>query len=822
LALALVVLSAVGAWLALRGRTDPYRAGDVTDGLTDRLGRSLPADAPEVGFTDVTVAAGIACEHSSGERTGLLSEDMGSGVALGDVDGDGWCDALVMVIASAGAAPPRLFRNLGDGTFSDVTERAGLRSVGIGMAAAFCDTDSDGDLDLVLTSVGGVRLLRNDGALRFTDITEEAGLALIDGFLAGIAVGDADGDGLMDLYLCRYVDFREDASDPGVLSQFGVAIPMLLNPSAFEPVPNLLLRNRGGNRFEDISAAAGVANPAGRSLGAMFCDLNDDGLPDLYVANDVSDNALFVNRGDGTFDDLTNEALVGDYRGAMGLAAGDFDGDMDLDFFVTHWIAQENGLYVNHTPSGVDRGGAPLFMDSADRFGLGHVALDRVGWATGFVDFDLDGRLDLFVLNGSTIPEEERPAELVAMRSQLFWNAGAERGFFEVGDAAGDFFAQRHVARGGAAFDYDGDGDEDLLVSLHGGGPRLLRNDTPTGGSVRLRLRQEEGNRFAVGAHITAVAGGRTLLRVSDSQGSYLSQHAVGETLIGLGGADALENVTVRWPDGTEGVAGPFAAGSVVTWTRGLRPSVERPGAPVVTVGARLDVEAQRLFYDRQRRARRARVEGRIAEAVGVYREALEMWPDHADSLYYLANCLLDLNDEPGALEVFERLTAAHPDSSRGFMRIGTIRLPGGDPALDDLLAARDAFERCRRINGEESLPILRLGLVALLLGEHEHAADLLGRAAVANPRDPQAPYFGGRVAWVAGDRARAQSLLEEAHAVASGGASDASVSSEGDTRSGAPLVAEPSVSGGGVLGRWRGLAEREPLAEAEYVWPGD
>ncbi|MAF66981.1 MAG: hypothetical protein CMJ84_15160 [Planctomycetes bacterium] len=823
LALVFVVLSVVGAWLALRSRTDPYRAGEVTDGLTDALGRRLPEDAPALSFTDVTAAAGLACGHFEGQRAGLLSEDMGSGVALGDVDGDGWCDALVMTIEGDAPAPPRLFQNRGDGTFADVTERAGLASVGIGMAAAFCDTDSDGDLDLALSSVGGLHLLRNDGGWAFTDITDEAGLSAFTGFFAGIAVGDADGDGGVDLYVCRYVVFDEHAADGGLLSQFGVDIPMLLNPSVFEPAPNLLLRNLGGNRFEDVAEAAGVADPGGRGLGAMFCDLNADGLPDLYVANDVSDNALFLNEGDGTFGDRTNDALVGDYRGAMGLAAGDFDEDGDLDFLVTHWIAQENGLYVNHTPADTARGGAPLFMDSADRFGLGHVALDRVGWATGFVDFDLDGRLDLFVVNGSTIPVEGRAHELAPMASQMFWNAGAKRGFFEFGRTAGTFFGEEHVGRGGAVFDYDGDGDEDLLVLLYGEGVRLLRNDTPTGGSVRLRLRQAEGNRFALGTRITAEVGGRTLVRMSDTQGSYLSQHAVGETTIGLGGAREVERVTLRWPDGSSGEAGPFSAGSVVTWVKGAPALVDRRGAaPAGEEREALTVPEQRVFYDLQRRARRARVEARDEDAVRLYREALAMWPDHADSLYYLGSCLLELGDEPAALEVFGRLTAARPDSSRGFMRIGTIRLPGGDAGLDDLALAQQAFERSHRINGEESLPVLQLGLVALLRGELERAADLLARASVGNPRDPQAPYFGGRAAWLAGDRARAQALLEEAHATATGGERDASVSSEGDTAGGEPLVARPAARGAGALERWRGLTEREPLAEVEYAWPPD
>jgi hypothetical protein len=611
-----------------------------------------------------------------------------------------------------------------------------------------------------------------------------------------------------------------------------VDIPTLINPSAFDPAPNLLLRNLGGNRFADMATAAAVANAAGRSLGAMFCDLSGDGLPDIYVANDVSDNALYVNNGDGTFSDLTNDALVGDYRGAMGLSAGDFDGDLDLDFFVTHWVAQENGLYVNHTAKSeaeapaATRRAAPLYMDAADRFGLGHVALDRVGWATRFVDFDSDGRLDIFVVNGSTIPVEGNTHDLVPMATQIFWNAGGKRGFFEYGTTAGPFFGQKHVGRGGATFDYDNDGDEDLLLLLHGSGPRLLRNDTQGQAKLRLRLRQRTGNTFALGARITAeipgAGGSTTLLRVTGAQGSYLSQHAVGETAFGLAAASAVERLTVQWPDGSTDSAGPFPADSIVTWFKGEAPTF----APLAESRQPRDTkpetaDEQRAFYKIHGRAKRARIAGNLSQAAQLYDQALAMWPTHADSLYYRGSCLLELGQEAPALATFNQLVEAHPDSSRGFMRMGLIHLARHIAAAaspeSSLAQAEAAFNRCHTINSEESRPILQLGIVAMLQGELDLAADRLARAAMQNPRDPQAPYFAGRVAYLSGDQAAAQTHLDTARALLTGPATDASVSSEGNTKTGQPLVSTSISTDTTLLSRWRTLATRPARAAAEY-----
>ncbi|MEW6074444.1 MAG: FG-GAP-like repeat-containing protein [Planctomycetota bacterium] len=833
IALAALALGAVGAIQLRGGGEETYRPGERTEGLTDRLGGEPAAAGPGVAFVEVAHAAGLVFRHFPSVRTGRLPEDMGSGVALGDMDGDGWTDAFLVNVAGSladdlaapGAGRSRLFRNRGDGTFEDVTASSGIDHVALGMAAAFFDPDSDGDLDLFVTSYGACHLYRNDGGGRFTDASAAAGIAELRGFWTGIAVADADRDGAMDVYVCGYVVYDEAKNaGRGATSQYDKQIPALINPSTFEPERNLLLLGAGDGTFREVGAAAGVDNRRGRSLAAVFTDWTGDGWPDIYVANDVSDNAFFVNQGDGTFVDLAPRALVADYRGAMGLSAADYDADLDLDLFVTHWLAQENALYTQLPRLDPAREGpaCPLFSDDADRYGLGFIALDKVGWATRFFDLDNDGVLDLFVVNGSTVPEERDPRRLEPQQSHLFWQSPDRRRFFAIGAAGGGFFAERHVGRGGASFDYDLDGDEDLLVVLHGEDAVLLRND---GGnrrpSLRLRLRQDAGNRFAIGAVVTATIEGRRAREVADAQGSYLSQHAVGEVHFGLGAAKGVEELEVLWPDGERERAGPFPADSIVTWVRGRPPRVELlPGRGAPEPPAPLAVEEQRRFYLLRGKATAARVEGRLADAILLYRQALAAWPGHADCLYYLGNSLAEEGDEKGALAAFEELVAAEPRGSGGWMQIGFLRLPGGDPALDDLAAAEAAFARSAALNPEESRPIVQLGVVAMLQGRLEEAAERFRAAGRQNPRSIEARWFAGRVAWLAGDPGRAQALLAEAQALARAGgplAVTAVASDEGATRSGSAMTAAGGIPLAPLLVRWSSLAEREPDAAREY-----
>ena len=588
------VLLAAAPWLWRRAPA-PYTPGveaAASDEITRTLDRTLPGGAPRVAFVDVAREVGIRFDHFQGRRSTQLPEDMGSGLAWGDYDGDGDPDLFIVNEsgplaegtgeADASPAHARLFRNDG-GRFVDVTDEAGLAVRGTGMGAAWGDVDGDGDLDLAVTRFGTPLLFENRGDGTFVDLSHVASMASFDGFWTGASWADADRDGDLDLYVCGYVRYHPEDAAAGATLQYDAQVPFTLNPSSFEPERNLYFRNDGGT-LQEAAAAAGIDNPAGRSLSAAWADLDSDLWPDLYVANDISDNALFHNRGDGTFADVSHSAWVADYRGAMGLAVGDWENDGDLDIFVTHWIAQENALYVNQHRTIAAGADDPLhFTDEADLVGLGQIALDYVGWGTEMLDYDNDGRLDLFVVDGSTFQRGEDASRLVAMKNLLFWNGGREQGFFEVGATAGPSFAVENVARGAAASDYDGDGDLDLAIVENGGPARLLRNDGDGSNAwVRVVVRGPASPpgpgpataRFAEGARIEVDAGGLTQLRVVGTGPSYLSQSPPGEVTFGLGTAARVDALRVAWPDGSTQSFADLPVRSVLTIVEGADPSV--------------------------------------------------------------------------------------------------------------------------------------------------------------------------------------------------------------------------------------------------------
>lgn len=548
----------------LRRPADTYRPGAQLEGITSDLTRELPDDRPRVELVEVTAEAGIDYHHFAGERSTQLPEDMGSGAAWGDYDNDGYPDLFIANIAgpltlsdearARSQAKNRLYHNDGNGQFTDVSEGAGLSAPRIAMGAAWGDWNGDGLLDLAVTGYGELALYRNDGDGSFTNVTEAAGLSKLSGFWTGLSWADYDGDEDLDLYVCGYVQyvFSPEDAERGT-PQYQAVVPYTLNPSSYAPERNLLLRNEGNGRFIDRAAEAGVVNLEGRSLAASWTDFDEDGWIDLYVANDVSDNVMYRNRGNGTFEDISHAAWVADYRGAMGIAVGDWDGDDDQDLFVTHWIAQENGLYSNLKHSfGTSqvKPGEMRFMDVADMVGLGQIALDYIGWGTFFFDYDNDGRPDLFVANGSTFQEPENPAVLSPMTSALFWNAGAERGFFDVTRVSGEALAKPRVTRGAAFADYDDDGDLDLLLVNHSAPAVLLRND---GGNahhwLRVAARSGTGNRFGVGARVSITTGDRVQTIHIGAQAPYLSQSPY-EAHFGLGDVERVDELTVVFPGG--------------------------------------------------------------------------------------------------------------------------------------------------------------------------------------------------------------------------------------------------------------------------------
>jgi len=548
-------------WL---GREAPaYRGAEDVEGITSSLTRDLPEDRPGVTFTNTTLGAGISFRHFDGVRSTQLPEDMGSGAAFGDYDNDGRPDLFLVNVSGPltrtekerreSKATNRLYHNEGAGRFGDATAESGLGAAMIGMGAAWADWNDDGFLDLVVSGFGELRLYRNDAGKAFQDVTEASGLGGFRGFWTGVSWADYDSDADLDLYVCGYVRYSyrpEDAAEG--TRQYQAVVPYTLNPSSYPPERNLLFRNEGNGAFLELADGAGVSNPEGRSLSAAWSDFDEDGKIDLYVANDVSDNALYRNLGGGSFEDISHEAWVADYRGAMGLAVGDWDGDGDQDMHVTHWIAQENALYSNlrisfgkETPEGDLR-----FMDVADMVGLGQIALDYVGWGTFFFDYDNDGRPDLFAANGSTFQDKKNSDRLEPMTSFLFWNAGPERGFFDVAPASGDALGTPHVSRGAAFADYDADGDLDVVLVNHGEGALLLRNDGGNQGSwLDVEARSAGKNRFGVGARVTIRVGSSSQTIHIGAQPSYLSQSPY-EAHFGLGSAERVDEVEVVFPGG--------------------------------------------------------------------------------------------------------------------------------------------------------------------------------------------------------------------------------------------------------------------------------
>jgi len=586
-----IVAAMVAVILTVRDRPQSYTPGEAVEGITSELARKVPPGYQPVRFTDVTRKAGIDFTHFYGTRSTQLPEDMGSGAAWGDYDGDGNLDLYLCNIAAPLTATPeqvaaspasnRLYHNSGNGTFTDVTDRAGVGFKGTSMGAAWADYDNDGHLDLIVTSYDRLLLYHNRGDGTFEDATRASGLDKFRGFWAGASWADYDHDGYTDVYICGYVKYVYKPQFVGSASrQFTATVPFMLNPSSYEPERNLLLHNNGDGTFSDVAKKAGVENLTGRSLDAAWADYDGDGWPDLYVANDISDNVMYLNLGNGRFKDVSHPAWVADYRGAMGLAVADWDNDGDTDIFVTHWMAQENALYSNLL---ITPGSAPLarvdpswsavrpvsraqparshlgnrgsrsplhFQDVADMNGLGQIALSVIGWGTSFFDFDNDGRPDLLAVNGSTFQDETDPTKLVPMKNFLFWNAGPEEGFFEVGEVSGEVFRQAHVGRGAAFADFDNDGNVDVLIMNHSGPPTLLRNEGILGRNwLTVRVRGSGSNRSGFGSRVEIETAEGVQYQEIGSQPSYLSGNAL-EAHFGLGKDKEIRRVSVRFSNG--------------------------------------------------------------------------------------------------------------------------------------------------------------------------------------------------------------------------------------------------------------------------------
>jgi tetratricopeptide (TPR) repeat protein len=539
----------------------------------------VAAYAPDDGrtFVDASASAGLHFTHDAGlDGSHFMPEIMGSGCALFDADGDGDLDAFLVGFGPHAPATPRacsaLFAQGDDGRFIDVTASSGLVGVPQGMGVATGDVDNDGDLDVYVTGFGADALFRNDGALHFTDVTSLAGIG-DPAWSTSAGFFDYDRDGWLDLFVANYVDY--DAQRDHCLGALGE--PIYCGPTGLRGIPSVLYHGEGGGRFRDVSAEAGIAALPGKGLGVALADFSGDGLPDIFVANDREPAFLWINQGNGRF---TEEAMrrgcavneFGESEAGMGVALGDVDGDLALDLFVTHLTREKNTLYLAH-------GGR--FVDASSAAGLATPSLPYTGFGTAFLDLELDGDLDVVVVNGAvqrepTIGDDagvDAFGRAYGETGQLFVNQGKAR-FDDASATSGDL-AESTVGRGLATGDVDDDGDVDLLVTAGAGPARLLLNQTQRHGHFLLvRAIDDALHRDAVGATVTVRVGGTSHVGVVTTACSYLS--ACDPRLhFGLGQATAVEGFEVTWSDGSTERFDGLAADQSILLRRGLGPHVD-------------------------------------------------------------------------------------------------------------------------------------------------------------------------------------------------------------------------------------------------------
>jgi hypothetical protein len=477
-----------------------------------------------------------------------LPETLGPGVAFLDYDNDGWMDIYLVNSGQCDFYKPTkpirnaLYKNNRNGTFTDVTEKAGVSGGTFGMGVAVGDYNNDGYADIFVTSYGKCILYRNNGDGTFTDVTEKAGVAA-PGWTTSAVWFDYDNDGWLDLFVCSFVEYglnKHIFCGDNKLGRHYYCIPRI-----FKPTPSLLFHNNGDGTFTEVGRGTDIEKALGKALGVVATDINNDGLMDLFVANDTVQNFLFVNRGKGKWEEIGLAAEVGfsangQPRSGMGVDAADFDGDGWQDLFVANVDQEMFSLYRNNRDE--------TFTDVAHPNGIAEATRLLSGWGLKFFDFDNDGNIDLFLANG-------HPDDMIEMYSTqvkykepllLFHNDGKR--LTNVSDKAGPVFSKAFPARGLAVGDFNNDGRLDVLIGNNGGAPLLLRNNAGDGNHwVGLKLQGTKCNRDAVGALITWSVGGIRKSRLKNSGGSYLSSHDPRE-VIGLGKATKLDWLEIKWP----------------------------------------------------------------------------------------------------------------------------------------------------------------------------------------------------------------------------------------------------------------------------------
>jgi len=512
-----------------------------------------------IAFTEVTETAGLSAFK---QQTGAVGkkwypEPMGSGGGFLDYDGDGWQDILLAAGGDWDEAtdlqPLWLYRNNGDGTFTETTEAAGLRDIemyAIGVVAA--DYDNDGDSDVYLTNLGRNMMLRNDGGT-FTEVGEAIGVADESIWSSSALFLDADNDGWLDLFVGNYVEWSPETD---IWCPQGSPIKLYCVPATYEGVQSTYYRNRGDGTFENATKAAGFEGALGKSLGVSEMDLNQDGWSDLAVANDGEGDLLYVNDGDGTFTEIGMRSGFafsehGEARAGMGIDSGVVDSSGYTTIFVGNFSEEMVGVY-RYLGNG-------SFQDRAALSRIGFPSMQTLTFGLFLADFDLDTDLDLYIANGHVYPDRTGTGDNITYRqaSQLFLNRGD--GVFDEYPASTGLIGDKMVLRGAAYADFDRDGDLDILTTENDGPAYLWRNDRSDGQFLRVRVEGTASNRDGLGAAIEARVGELTMHRRVRTGGSYLASHELA-VMFGLGQHDTVDELRIVFPSGQEAVFTDVAA----------------------------------------------------------------------------------------------------------------------------------------------------------------------------------------------------------------------------------------------------------------------
>jgi hypothetical protein len=536
-------MASIGCLAKYRSIAFLSQVGSVT---AARLAQTIPKSL----FEEVpSAASGITWRHENGRSADyFLPETTGAGCAFLDYDNDGWMDIYLVNSGKCDFFTPdrplrnALYRNNRNGTFTDVTETAGVAAGGYGMGVAVGDYDADGWPDFYVTQYGRSILYRNNGNGTFTDVTEKAGLAA-PGWASSAVWFDYDNDGRLDLFVCRFVDF--DKSKNKFCGNEKTGERFYCIPRVYPPAPSWLFHNNGDGTFTDVSKESGITKAMGKAWGVVATDVNNDGGMDLFVANDTVANFLFVNKRNGKFDEMGLEAGVaysqsGRERSGMGVDSADFDQDGWQDLFVTNVDQEMYSIYRNNHDL--------TFEDIAGPIGLGRLTRLMSGWGVKFFDYDNDGNVDLFIANGHPDDQIEAHSSRVTYKEPLLLFHNNGRSLINVSGLAGPTFAQSFAARGLAVGDFNNDGAVDVLVSVNGGPPLLLKNvSAPENHWLGVLLVGKKSNPDAIGARITWQADDLKRSKLKVGGGSYLSSHDPRDVL-GIGKRKKIDSLEIRWP----------------------------------------------------------------------------------------------------------------------------------------------------------------------------------------------------------------------------------------------------------------------------------